>query len=46
MNYTIEYNEEAKIVLVLDESNLDPNGQPTFVQYTFEEWEQIKDQYL
>lgn len=40
----VEIDEERGIVLVTDETELDPNGEPTVAEYTIEEWNNIQSQ--
>jgi hypothetical protein len=43
MEQEIYIDEEKRIVLIVDSSELDPNGNPLFVEYTFEEWDALNE---
>lgn len=43
MNEETIIDENTGIVLVLDETELDPNGHPIYVQYTLEEWSNLQE---
>ena len=41
MDEEIIIDENSGIVLVLDQTELDPNGYPLYVQYTLDEWNEM-----
>lgn len=43
MDQEIYIDEDNQKVIVMDPTEVDPSGNPLFVEYTFEEWEALND---
>ena len=39
----IEIDSDQGIVLIWDETEVDPNGEPIIVEYTIEEWNKLHE---